>query len=564
MRHSDFDVVIVGAGAGGAAAAWRLCTQGLRVLVLEAGPAYDPRKDYKLDTEHWETELFPAKPGSAGRYVFAPMQPLEEKYSDLRSWNLVSGRSNPSERRQPSGPGYHHVRGVGGSTLHFTGEAHRLHPQAMQMRSRFGAAADWPMDYATLEPYYTIAEQLIGVAGSNEAGALGERWRSAPYPLPAHALNKGSQRLGQAAAALGLRWSANPRAALSQAYDGRPACNYCGNCNRGCPRTDKGSVDVTFMHHALATGRCEVRSDTSVTRILTAPNGTVREIECVDKLRKRSRIPVKRLILACGAIETPRLLLASANRSAPRGLANASGQVGKNLMESLSWISSGLLEESVDSFKGLPADAICWDYNRPDAIPGVVGGCRFSAAVHEASLVGPINYALRIVPGWGKAHKAAMRKTFGAALSIGAIGEFLPNAGTYVDLDPKARDAHGMPLARIHSQLGEQEILKLQFMAQTCRQILHGAGIRQLAEEYGTYDYFSAAHVFGTCRMGNNPNEAVVDAQGSSHRRRNLFICDASVFPSSGGGEAPSLTIEALALRCADHILGLVRANTPV
>jgi choline dehydrogenase-like flavoprotein len=562
MRDSDFDAVIVGAGAGGAAAAWRLSTQGLRVLVLEAGPAYDPLKDYKLDTEHWESENFPAKPGSAGRYTFAPMQPLQplqEKYQDLRSWDSVSGRSNPGARRAPSGPGYHHVRGVGGATLHFTGEAHRLHPQALQMRSRFGVGADWPLDYAALEPYYLIAEQLIGVAGPNAAG---ERWRSAPYPLPAHALNHGSQRLGQAAATLGLSWTANPRAALSQPYDGRPACNYCGNCNRGCPRTDKGSVDVTFLRHALATGRCEVRPDTSVTRILVGSNGTVREIECVDKLRKRSRIPTQRLILACGAIETPRLLLASANPASPRGLANESGQVGKNLMESLGWVSTGLLDESVHSYKGLPADAICWDYNRPDAIPGAIGGCRFSAAVHEAGLVGPINYAMRLVPGWGKAHKAALRKAFGAALSIGAIGEFLPNAGSYVDLDPKARDAHGIPLARIHSQLGQQEILKLQFMAQTCRKILHAAGVQQLAEEYGTYDYFSAAHVFGTCRMGANPNDAVVDARGRSHRWRNLFICDASVFPSSGGGEAPSLTIEALALRSADHILGLAREKT--
>jgi len=559
MPAKDFDVVIVGAGAGGAAAAWRLSTRGMRVLVLEAGPAYDPLLDYKLHTEHWEAEAFPSKPNSEGRYVIAPLQTLEEKYSDLRSWDLISGRSNPNARREPSGPGYHHVRGVGGTTLHFTGEAHRMHPQAMQMRTRFGVSADWPIDYATLEPYYAIAEQLVGVAGPE---TVGDRWRSTPYPLPPHPLNKGTQRLGQAAATLGLSWTPNPRAALSQAYDGRPACNYCGNCNRGCPRTDKGSVDVTFIRHALATGLCEVRPETSVTRIVTGASGMVREIEFVDKQGKRSRMPVKRLILACGAIETPRLLLASADATSPRGLGNESAQVGKNLMESLSWVSTGLLEESVHSYKGLPADAICWDYNRPDSIPGVIGGCRFSAAVHEAGLVGPINYAQRIVPGWGKAHKESLRSAFGKALSIGAIGEFLPNARTFVDLDPKARDAHGLLLARIHSQLGAQEILKLQFMAKTCRQILHTAGVKQLAEEYGTYDFLSAAHVFGTCRMGVDPKSAVVDAHGRSHRWRNLFICDASVFPSSGGGEAPSLTIEALALRTADHILEAKQNST--
>lgn len=547
----NFDLVIVGAGAGGAALAWRLAERGMRVLVLEAGPAFDPDKDYRLHTASWESDGLPPKPGSRGRHTFAPMQTIDDSWRDLRSWNAITGPLNPGTTRLPAGIGYHHVRGVGGSTLHYTGEAHRLHPEAMRMQARFGEAADWPLDYAALEPYYITAEALIGVAGPRETGA---RWRSAPYPLPAHRLSAASRRLQHAAGTLGLRWEANARAALSQPYDGRPQCNYCGNCNRGCPRRDKGSADVTFVARAVATGRCEILPGVTVTRLIGAA-GRVSHIALRDASGAAHRLPVKRLALACGAVETPRLLLASGSESAPHGLANDSGMVGRYFMETLSWVSSGIVDAPLQSFKGLPADSICWNYNAPDAIPGIHGGCRFSAAVHEAALNGPIAYAQRVVPGWGSRHKATMRKRIGQALSVGGIGEFLPNSGSFIDLDPQQKDAWGTPLARIHSRLGEQEIRRLRFMATLCRKLLHAAGASELIEEYGTADFFNSTHVFGGCRMGRSADDSVVDPYCRSHSLQNLLICDGSVFPSSGGGESPSLTIQALAIRAADRIL---------
>jgi len=163
-----------------------------------------------------------------------------------------------------------------------------------------------------------------------------------------------------------------------------------------------------------------------------------------------------------------------------------------------------------------------------------------------------------VVPGWGRAHKAAMRETFGHVLSVGAIGESLPNPGSFIDLDPAEADAAGLPLARIHSQLPDTELRRLQFMADTARNILRAAGAGEIFEEYGSYDSFRSTHVFGTCRMGDDPRDSVVDARCRSHRWRNLFIVDASVFPSSGGGESPSLTIEALAIRAANHLAKLM------
>ena len=540
---SAVDAVVVGAGAGGAAAAWRMTQRGWRVLLLDAGPAFDPDTDYGLDRNDWEKDRFRHKPGSLGDTAFAPMQLLDPSLDDLRSWSLGQGATNREARRAVSGPGYHHVRGIGGSTLHFVGEAHRLHPASMAMKSRFGVAADWPVSYADLEPRYLEVERLLGVAGPVE---VRDRWRSAPYPLPAHPLARSSRQLAAGAASLGLAWDPNPRCALSQAYDGRPSCNYCGGCTHGCPRRDKGSADVTFIAKARASGRCDVRARTTLVGIVRGQGARIEAIQVVDAAGRRSRVATPRLVLAAGAVETPRLLLLH------KGLANGSGQVGRHFMESVAWTSVGRSDQRLLSFGGLPADAISWQHNRPDAVPGVVGGFRLSAAIHEAEMIGAIAHAQRAVPGFGREHKREMRRAVGSLVAVGAVGESVPHERSRVDLDPTLRDAHGRPLARIHSHVDAMTVRRLRAMAAATRGLLAAAGAGKLVEEFGTYDHFSSAHVFGTCRMGNDPRSSVVDATLRVHGFENFHICDASVFPSSGGGEAPSLTIQALALRAVD------------
>lgn len=551
VLKARFDVVVVGAGAGGAAAAWRLTQQGLRVLLLEAGPRFSAA-DYKLHQPDWERHLFPAPPGSRGSFTFGELGSLDTDHADLRSWSRVSGPVVRGDQRQALGEGYWHVQGLGGSTLAFVGESHRLHPAAFKLRSQFGAGCDWPLDYADLEPYYALCETLVGVAGP---AVQGERWRMAPYPLPPHPLSPPALCLQAAGRQLGMDWQENSRAALSRPYDGRPPCNYCGNCSRGCPLGDKGSADVTFLRKAEASGRLTIKTGAPLVRIHVSAGGAITAIDYLDgKALHRLEVPL--LVLAAGAVQTPRLLLANAGRHFPKGLANSSRQVGRNFMETLFWHSAGVLPGLANSHAGLPSDAICWDHNAPDAVPGLVGGCRFNSNVQEIGFTGPIAYATRVVPGFGKSLKQGVRQRFGSVLSVGAMGEFLPNDGSYVDLDPRQTDRFGMALPRIHSRLGLAELARLRFMSETSRHLLKAAGIEQLVEEYGAWDSFSATHVFGTCRMGADARTSVVDGLGRSHDHPNLYIVDASVFPSSGGGESPSLTIQALAVRAADAMTG--------
>ncbi len=202
LKHFNPDVVVIGSGPGGAAA-WRLIQHGYKVIILEADPKYVPAEYYRLSYSNWE-QPFPKKEGSIAPYEVSGLQNIAKLDNQLRSWNQNKGYLFSKVRR--TSIGYHHVRGVGGSSLHFTGEAHRL-------------------SYKELEPYYQIAEQLVGVAGPD----IDQRSpRSLPYSQPAHTNSYAAQMLAEAAIKPGHHLQANSLAILSKPYDGRPACNYCG------------------------------------------------------------------------------------------------------------------------------------------------------------------------------------------------------------------------------------------------------------------------------------------------------------------------------------------------
>jgi choline dehydrogenase-like flavoprotein len=184
--------------------------------------------------------------------------------------------------------------------------------------------------------------------------------------MPAHRLSYASQQAAKGFDKLGLTIIANPVAANSRPYDRRPPCNYCGQCARGCPRLDKGTADITYIAKAEATGNCTVRSTSPVLRLETEPNDRVSAAVYADEQGHQHRLEADIFVLACGAIETPRLLLNSVGPHSAGGLANESGLVGKNFMETLFFVTSGLHPEPLGSHRGLPTDGICWDYNAPD------------------------------------------------------------------------------------------------------------------------------------------------------------------------------------------------------
>ena len=554
---ADADVVIVGAGAGGLAAAWRLTAAGMRVVLIEAGRAYRPEVDYPQDQDDFELHDLPFDPVNdergKPRYAFGPQQEVGPEWDDLRSRNTGQGRFVEGDHREYQV--YSHVRGVGGSTLHFQGEAHRFHPDSLRMRTLFGAGADWPLAWEELDRYYTIAEERIGVAAPPNP----LRPRGTGTALPAHPLSYASRQLAHGFTSVGATLLPNSLAILSRPYDRRPPCNYCNSCTQGCPIGDKGSADVTFLPAAQATGRLDLRTGAQAVEIEVGRDGRPAAVVCEDRKGARSRIPARFVVLAAGAIETPRLLLNSRSRLHPDGVGNAHGQVGRNLTESLFWTSVALLPARVDSFRGIPIDGSAWEFAVPHRGNGWVGGFRLATAHGATDLRGPAAYAERLVPGFGRAHAQRMRETFGHAVGLFVAGEWLPNERTFVDLDRWQRDSDGVPLARITSMLGDNERNLLRSMAGTARSILSATTGAEIVEQTSTLDLFVASHVLGTCRVGAEPASSVADAEGFCHGVPNLAFADGSALPSSGCGDSPFLTITAMALRTADRLVERAR-----
>lgn len=553
---ADADVIVIGAGAGGLAAAWRLTTRGARVIVLEAGRHYQADRDYPQDGDDFEARPFPydAVHDEAGRprYTFGAAQEVGPEWNGLRSWNAGQGRFAPGGLRRYME--YAHVRGVGGSTLHYQGEAHRFHPDSLRMRSLLGAGADWPISYEELAPYYDVAEGVIGVAGP---GGVAQRPR--PEVLVAHPLSYASRRLAPAFAAVGATLVPNHLAILSRPYDRRPPCNYCNSCTQGCPLGDKGSADQTFLPHALATGRLDIRPECHVVVLESGRDGRVTGVVYTDREGVRRRVTAPYVVAAAGAVETPRLLLLSEGAAHPHGIGNAEGQVGRNLTELLFWWAVALLPERVDAFRGVPIDGSAWEHAVPHRGDGWVGGFRLATAHGAANLRGPVAYAQRFVGGCGPAHGRRVAEVFGHAVSLLAIGEWLPNPQTAVDLDPGRRDGTGQRVARITSWLWENERRLLRSMAGAVRAIA-AAAHAEIVEEVSALDVFAATHVLGTCRMGSDPDASVADADGFCHSARNVAFADGSLLPSSGAGDSPSLTIAAMAIRTADRLIERSRA----
>ncbi len=540
MNSFKADVVVIGGGPGGAPVAWRLASKGIKVVMLEAGGHYNPYKDYDLNSKDWHTKRFPHK--KKLDYDFGVAQPLDKKYSHLKSWAKSKGKFNKSNKRRYLS--YQSVAGLGGSALHFQGEAHRLSSEAFCMKTKFGVASDWPIKYEDLERYYSAVEKIVGVAGSDK---LTNRPRSKPYPMPAHELSYSSKVIKESCDKLGYKLTPNPVAILSRPYRNNAPCNYCSGCVWGCPRKDKGSPDVTFIPLATQTGNFRILINAFVSRIETKNyegKKSCKGVHYFDDNGKEHFLEANHVVIACGAVQTPRLLINSE--------LNQNGVVGKNFMETTFLELMALHPKRLDSYRGIPIDSVIWDWNDPSKNKEINAGFRIYPTAGNA--LSPLHYAKYYFDGIGEELTSEVQRWFGHAIGIAGIGEFLPNKDTHITISEK-KDKFGLPLAKIQSYNSETELKILDSIYKKAKEILEASGANIFVEQYSTYDLFAATHVFGTCKMGNNPEDSVVDSNLESHEVKNMYITDASVFPSSGGGDAPSLTIQALSLRAADYLL---------
>ncbi len=514
MRRFDpdeeVDVVVVGCGAGGGTLTQRLARAGFRVVALEAGPWWDPARDWVSD-EAASHKLYWTEP------------------------RVISGKDPVALGSNNSG------RGVGGSMVHVAGYVPRFHPSDFETYTRDGVGADWPISYEELRPYYEQIEE--------ELPAAGEPWPWGDphdYPHHPHPLGPNGEVFRRGARALGLRTAVGPVAIPNGRFGHRNHCIYRGFCLQGCKVNAKASPLITHIPDALAHG-AEIRPDSMVSEVVVEHGRAtgVRYFHGGREHFQRARL----VALAAYSIETPRLLLLSATPAHPDGLCNDFGQVGRYVMVQGAPQTAGRFHDEVRMYKAPPPEVTCEEFYETDPSKDY----RRGFAIQNVSPL-PITYSEHVTAQghWGEVLREYMRDYVHWAV-LGSLCEFLPRVENGVTLAAE-NDAHGLPVANFSYSEGENDN-KLEAAAQAVMEdILRAAG----AQEVITIKRY--AHLVGGCRMAADERSGVVDRNRRSVAVPNLYVTDGSVMPTQGSAN-PALTIMALAARCADHLRATARSG---
>jgi len=499
-------VLIVGAGPTGALVAQRTVAQGLSVVVLEAGQRFGLHN------------ALPNSEANAAKIMWS--EPRHHVGSDF-----VVPKTG---------------RGVGGGTLPWLGVMLRFHRDDFRTHSTEGVGADWPIAYDDLRPHYGTVEREFGVAG--ECGPFAPEDYS--LPMPPHRMNWHAQVLARGARKLGAHPFAPLIAINSEPRDGRPACIYCGWCASGCPTEAKATAANTHLAKAERLG-ARVISDVFVHRVNYDPaSGRATGVDYLDSRRREHRVHARVVVLTAHAIETPRLLLMSANATFPDGLANSSGMVGKNFMSHPTWQVFGTFDEPVNAFKGMQmGHVMVQDDYKPSATNDYARGF-----ILLSYMMTPVTFGNLSGLVFGPELKTLLYE-YPHTAAWWAHAEGLPDERNTITLDPDLRDERGLPVARVAYMWGDNDVKLATAARDKAAEMMAASGARKvhIGSNYG-------AHAMGSCRMGHDARTSVVNPFCQSHDVKNLFLCDTSVFVT-GAGVNPTLTAMAIADRSAGYLI---------
>lgn len=546
MPQDEFDVCVIGTGAGGGVMLQELTQAGFKVVALERGPklnAMDFMSDDELSIQIRDE-------------LFSPGQ--------LESWRPDSGSTTLQ------GKFNNLAYCVGGTITHWGAWTWRFREDEFKVRSTEGpvvgaSLVDWPISYGDMEPWYEKAEGELGVSGTSGANPV-EAPRKTTFPNPPHPDTATTPHVRRALEALGYKHFPVPMSINSQPYNGRPGCTYGGACGGyGCPISAKASTLAIHIPKAIATGNLDLRADARVTELAVGSDGKVSGVRYMDSQGKEQEVKAKQVILSAGAIGSPHLLQMSQSSSFPDGLANSSGLVGKNLTYHHFPIVIYTLDQPTFNYTGIETLVATDDLHPSDSARGFIRGGVITDG--NPFVKQPLGYSLGALNGhpnldraWGSKLKQALRD-FPKQAQLTAILEDLPMESNRVDLDPDLKDQDGLPVPRITHAQHPNDLAMFQWFEKRMFDIADEAGaITSWAptSSYRLVDEFSAmqgsVHIHGTCRMGDDPNKSVVDRWCRSHDVKNLWIVDGSFFPTAGGYN-PTLTLMANAHRVADHFI---------
>ncbi|HFD31554.1 MAG TPA: GMC family oxidoreductase [Gammaproteobacteria bacterium] len=552
----DYDVCIIGSGAGGGPVALELAKAGKSVLILEKGP-WLTEKDYFKD------EL-----ACCVRSVYTPQlkdekHVIEEQYQD-GSWQ--------GESTEDSGWDFWNGNVVGGSSNFMSGFFYRLKEKDFRLLSEFGKIeganiADWPISYDDLEPYYTKAETEVGISGRVQQHKNLEPRSTKDFPYPPTHEHPIVNRIDKACEQLGYTSLKTPRAILPKADMGRNGCQYSGFCGSyGCSTGAKGSSRAALLNRAVATGNCKIIPNAKVDKLDSDQQGNVTSVNYFDENNNKKSVSAKIYVVACQAIETSRLLLSSTGVKHPKGLGNNHNQLGKNLLFSAG--GSGTGEMTYSKLDKISTEQLKirgpfvnrglqdWYFIDDKEMGGKAKGGTIDFLLRHPNA---ISKAMSLKWGdndklvWGKELKRQLKSTFNNSqdLRFEVFNDWLPTDNCFVSLDKKVKDEWGTPVAKIRIGYHEHDLKVGEYLSQKALKVLKKMGADNI--RYNVSGSPPPNLVAGGCRFGNDIKTSVLDAGCKVHDVDNLYVTDGSFMPT--GGSVPyTWTIYANSFRVADII----------
>ncbi|MCA9670533.1 MAG: GMC family oxidoreductase [Myxococcales bacterium] len=545
----SYDAIVVGSGAAGGMAAYALVKRGVEVLMLEAGPL-EPIASFEHHKQPWQYPL-------RGELEIERKRELED-FGHAWNQRLLIGNTKAHPYASAKGTRFkwRRVRAVGGKTLIWALISLRLSPRDFKAASADGWGEDWPISYDDIAPYYERVERLIGVCGNRDN--LPNNPDSVflpPVPLSCAELvmKKAVDRFE------GRRLINGRAAALTVPHNGRPACHYCGHCDRICQVSASFSSLGVLMPWLLRQKNFHLRTGSVVSEVLLdKQSDRARGVRFIDhSTRKRYEAKGRVVVLGASCLETTRLLLNSRSKAWPTGLGNASGTLGKYFSEH---IITGVTIGFAPSLRGRKAAAQARPNGSPAYIPrfrNLDGTKRDFLRGYGFQFVDWANdfpsYA-PLIKGFGSQLKHDIKRNFGTALAMAGFGEVLPDARNSVQIDPTIVDQYGIPSLRFDVRRRDNEKKMAADIAATAEEMMRAAGVEIISgPRKGISTPGDSVHELGTCRMGLKRETSMLDANNRMHELRNVFVVDGSSF-TSASEKNPTLTILALAYRAAEHI----------
>jgi choline dehydrogenase-like flavoprotein len=562
MTTDNYDVVIVGSGAGGGMSAYHLTKSGLKVLMLEAGRNYDPRV---------ETPMFNTNAEAPLRGASTPDKPFGFYDATVDGgWEVPNEPYTVAEGSEPFI--WWRPRMLGGRTNHWGRIALRFGPLDFKPQERDGLGHNWPITYDNMAPWYDKTERLIGVTGAHPPQNL----TNTPDSPPGCLLNPAPPRAfemfyARAFNAMNIPVSPMHGAVVTSQMEGRNTCLFATPCGRGCAIGANFQSTTVLLPPAMATGNLTIRTNALVYEVDLDKTGKAKGVSFVDrKTGEHHSVTAKAVVLAAGSGETARILLNSKSSAFPNGLCNTHGMVGRYLMDSVGLNVTGQfpamegLPPTNDDGNGVEHTYVpWWGYDKhkelgfPRGYHIEIGGGRQMPSMGMGGLVRDD------VELYGDDLRARLRQKYGSTISFNGRGEMIPNDDCYCELDPVTKDKWGIPVLRFHWKWGESETRQAAHMVTTFLEVIDKLGGKPVGkvERDGKKAISKGGemiHEIGTARMGHNETDSVVNQYGQTWAVPNLFVMDGAVMVSSPD-KNPTLSIIALAWRSADNLVTMAK-----